>query len=273
MEIKDQDKDKLNKVFKAYKEVQMLKLEERIVGEEALKDFHNNWKDNQVPALQRKVVTVQLENLHQGIIDPAFLSLTEALAEIKLSTFSLLDVGCATGYYAEVIKTLDKRSIDYEGCDYSEDMIRAAKGYYPNEKFETQDVTCLSYHNNAFDVVLISGVLEHVPDYHKGITEVCRIAKQYIIWHRCPLTSKFENVHTIASQYNIEVPRIYFSKKKIMDEIQQRGFCLIKEIDTYGLKITFRAFPSKLRRFIKKVIRRQSLYPRATKTLVFESTD
>ena len=208
----------LNKVHKKYQEVQLLKLEEKRVELSKINDLENNWKDDRIPILQRQVIDIQLDNMKKGVIDPVFSSLIKALRVVKLHSFSLLDIGCAIGYYFEVIKTLDKRDILYRGCDYSGAMINTAKKYYTEVKFDIQDAKALNYPDKSFDAVMISGVLEHIQSYPKVIASALRVAKQYAIFHRTPLIAKLENEYTIGSQYTIETPRIYFSRKRIIDE-------------------------------------------------------
>jgi len=65
------------------------------------------------------------DNLRKGYADPVFVALSEAMKGVELTSFSLLDAACATGYYAEVIKTLERKDIEYKGCDYSDAMIKS----------------------------------------------------------------------------------------------------------------------------------------------------
>lgn len=264
--------DKLQKkVFKTYETVQLLHQAETIVLEQQVKSLASNWQDSETPALQRKVVEVQLDNLQKGYVDPVFSTLLAALKEVKLTSFTLLDAACASGYYSEVIKSLDEREIDYQGCDYSEAMVKMAQSYYPELEFQVQDLTQLSYPSRSIDVVLVSGVLEHIPDYQKAIAEVCRVSKQYLIIHRCPLTPKSEHMFTVGSQYNIETPRIYFSKRKLLQEVEAQRFSLAKQIDVvYGSVTPFQKLKSLVKRvMLPNKFRNQENRYNQVQTLVF----
>jgi hypothetical protein len=49
---------------------------------------------------------------------------------------------------------------------------------YPSDpKIQKIDVTNIPYDNNTFDVLLCNHVLEHVPDYHKAMSEIYRVLK------------------------------------------------------------------------------------------------
>jgi hypothetical protein len=52
------------------------------------------------------------------------------------TSYTLADVGCATGYYSEVIRFLcTEVPIEYTGIDYNQDSIDLARAYYPGVPF------------------------------------------------------------------------------------------------------------------------------------------
>ena len=56
---------------------------------------------------------------------------------------------------------------------------------YEKYNFSKQDITSLSFSNLHFETLLMSGVLEHIPNYELAISEACRVASKYVILHRC----------------------------------------------------------------------------------------
>jgi SAM-dependent methyltransferase len=198
---------------------------------EALAD---NWKGSDLPKLQRRIADAQLAALSRGTVDPVFAALAEALKRVEFPHFSILDAACATGYYNEVIRRLDPRPIDYTGCDYSAAMIESARAHYPRVPFLVEDLTSLTFADRSFDVVLLSGVLEHIPDYRRAIGEAARVARQYLIVHRCPTTSGAAHERMIGGQYNIRTPRTYFSSRLLESEFAAAAFEPIESIDVYS---------------------------------------
>jgi hypothetical protein len=79
-------------------------------------------------------------------------------------------------------------------------------------------------------VVLLSGVLEHVPDFEEVIAQVCRVCSAYVILHRCPFTGNGEDEYTAGSQYNIETARIYFVRELVIGEFARRGFSVDRKV-------------------------------------------
>src|ERR1700692_3586764 len=60
----------------------------------------------------------------------------EAIAATGIAHPHLLEVGCGSGSYSEVLATLLPQSISYTGIDYSKPMIARARAHYPSTTFE-----------------------------------------------------------------------------------------------------------------------------------------
>lgn len=206
---------------------------ERQENLENLKELSTAWKNDEIPLKQRRVVQHQLENLKNGQVDPVFVALVDTLNHLPFDEFSILDAACASGYYFDVISTLVKKKIRYVGSDFSPGMIELAKKSYPDQHFYVEDLTDLSYHDKEFDIVLVSGVLEHVPNFVAAISEVCRVAKTSVILHRCLVNNSDKNIYTSGYLYNIKTPRIFFSKEMLKEEFEKHGYTLELEISAY----------------------------------------
>lgn len=270
----EQDKDKhskeLEKVYEIYKNVQLLKLEEVPENKQNLLELSNMWKDKDIPLLQRQVVDQQLKNFSNGLFDPVFTPILEALKSLKLKNFSLLDAACATGYYYEVIRSQYSDNAKYTGSDYSEAMIEQARKHYPKVQFDIEDLTKLTYKDKEFDIVLVSGVLEHIPIFEDAISESCRTCNKYVIIHRCPLVNEAINIYTSGSQYNIKTPRIYFSRNLLIKEFNKHQFNFYKEIPLYSNPDT--SFINSLKSLVKIYIlkKKQNVQTRSIRTLIFK---
>ena len=220
-------------IDRIYAEAQTLGPAEVPASDDELRELSDVWQDEEIPAAQRRVVDVQLANLAKGQVDPVFAALAAALRHVDLPRFSILDGACASGYYSEVIRRLDPRPIAYEGCDYSAAMIASAQEHQPGVPFSVEDLTALTKADDSVDVVLLAGVLEHIPDYPKALGESSRVAREYLIVHRCPTVSGHAHVRTIGTQYNIRTPRTFFSLPLLASEVASVGFDQIATIDVY----------------------------------------
>ena len=108
------------------------------------------------------------------------------------------------------------------------------RGVFSRGEFSSvEDLTALTKGDRSFDVVLLSGVLEHIPDYRTAINEAGRVARGFLIVHRCPTAVGPEHVRTIGTQDNIKTPRTFFSLARLESEISTAGFDRIGSIDVY----------------------------------------
>lgn len=88
----------------------------------------------------------------------------------------VLEIGCGNGHGAYLLNCGAPRS--YVGLDVMEEQIEKARQRYPQYQFLVQDATDLSRFGEASqDVVIIFGVLHHIPEWRKVIDEVRRVLK------------------------------------------------------------------------------------------------
>jgi len=241
------------KVSLLYKKQQANKDNETLVNREDLIPLSSAWEDNSIAGKQKIVVDKQLENYREGYLDPVFKSLIDTLNQLSLKDYSLLDAACASGYYSLILQSEFGGKFRYTGCDYSEGMVEMAKSSYPKYNFSKQDITSLSFSNLHFETLLMSGVLEHIPNYELAISEACRVASKYVILHRCLVSGKDENIYSTGFLYHIKTPRIYYSLTILEREFLKNGFKLINTIRSEA----YQGFINKTKLFIKKYILRR----------------
>ena len=150
----------------------------------------------------------------------------------KEAPLSLIDIGCTTGYYYEIIKFFTNHQITYHGIDYNNESISLAKKYYPNIQLNVGDATNLQIDDKLYDIVFLSGVIEHIPEYQKAINEICRISKRYIILHRIWLTNN-NMICTKGTQYFVPVIRNQYNKIDFFNLFTQNSFKIIYETPYY----------------------------------------
>ena len=84
------------------------------------------------------------------------------------------DFGCGTGAF---IARFRNHPFKLYGIDISSKMIEYAKIKYPQIQFKTGDVEKSGYDSKYFDVIFLSGILHHFPDFRKVIAECHRVLK------------------------------------------------------------------------------------------------
>ena len=89
----------------------------------------------------------------------------------------ILEIGCGSGYGAELLFTLNPSS--YIGVDLmSEQVDLAKKRDLPDAIFTVQDASNLvDVPNNSMDIVVIFGVLHHIPAWREVLSECYRVLR------------------------------------------------------------------------------------------------
>ena len=95
---------------------------------------------------------------------------------MEVQNRDLLEIGCGNGYGAFLLHRRLPRS--YVGLDVMEEQVGIARQRYPEYQFLVQDATDLSgFPEGSKDVVIIFGVLHHIPRWRQVIDEVRRVLR------------------------------------------------------------------------------------------------
>lgn len=94
----------------------------------------------------------------------------------------VLELGCGTGSMWKNHMDLISKCEEIILTDFSEGMLESAKSNLENNNritFKTVDIQDISYEDDTFDIVIANMMLYHVPDIHKGLSEVRRVLKPH----------------------------------------------------------------------------------------------
>lgn len=87
----------------------------------------------------------------------------------------VLDLGCGPGSLVPYLQEIP--GVRLTGVDLSPEMVRYAKAHHPDVEFHVGDAEAIPFENDAFDVVLCSGMLHHLPRLDVALQEIGRILK------------------------------------------------------------------------------------------------
>lgn len=186
------------------------------------------WKTETLPALQRELVDQELTAYRQGAAVPVFDVLVRSLRDLARvgESFRVLEVGCSSGYYSEVL-AIAGLAVEYAGCDYSEAFVAMARARYPALNFAVEDATALAYPDDAYDVVISGCCLLHISAYSLAISETVRVARHYVIFHRTPVVIGRPNVYYLKKAYGVETFEIHFNEAAFLTLLAASGLELI----------------------------------------------
>jgi len=143
-----------------------------------------------IAAKQRAVVEPQLRDMRAGRPILLFRVIGDILAQIvpTLPTpITLLDAGCGSAYYSEVVEHFTPHCYTYHGVDYNPGMVALAHELYPALAVHQADLCSLDFDDRSFDVVLSGACIAHIPEWRVALSEITRVAGIYLVLHRNPI--------------------------------------------------------------------------------------
>lgn len=193
------------------------------------------WKDDEIPGRQRALVNGQLESYRKNIPNPVFDALVNILVTNipDVSAMSLLEIGCSSGYYSEVLRIKGIQA-KYTGCDYSPAFIHQASQYYPAIQFNVENAVSLSYPGDSFDIVVSGGCILHISDFGKAISEAARVARKYVVFHRTPVLHRNGPIYYRKKAYGVETLEIHFNEQKLVKLFARHGLAVV-DVNTHAL--------------------------------------
>ena len=180
------------------------------------------WKSPSIPVKQRQLTDLELANMYGGNAVKPFRVLADCIKTVGGEMSTMIEIGCSTGYYFEVLSYLLKQKVNYTGVDYSESMIKEASMKYPDAAFLEADATRLPYSNNSFDIAISGCCLLHIPDYAKAISESARIASNWVIFHRTPIVQG-PTRYFKKKAYGVPCVEIHFNEAGFIDMCRENG--------------------------------------------------
>lgn len=135
-------------------------------------------------SIQRKYYTdtaVAYDDMHVSAVDEHFFALSWLSSLVNLYKFnSLLDVGCGTGRCLRFLKE-EGLPITLTGVEPVQALreIGRQKGL-SNTELVGGDALALPFADRTIDVVSAFGVLHHIEDHARAVSEMCRVARRAV---------------------------------------------------------------------------------------------
>jgi ubiquinone/menaquinone biosynthesis C-methylase UbiE len=124
----------------------------------------------------------QYDEWHTAAFDEHYFALEHMLFYLRwIGATSVLDTGCGTGRSMRFI--LERiPDISVRGNDPSKELLQTAAeqhGISPN-LLDCASTLELPYPDDAFDAVIETGVLHHIPDPSRAVAEMLRVARKAV---------------------------------------------------------------------------------------------
>ena len=187
------------------------------------------WRATSLPARQLQLVEGQLATWRTGSSIREFDSISEFIKFTKPHSDRILEVGCSSGYYSQVIKHM-RPSMRYVGIDYSFDFCELGR-----TRFESNGLVCgnalqLPFRDRDFPIVMSGSVLLHIRDWKAALVETLRLSSEYVILHRTPVLDA--RTRTVTKKaYGQRMVEWAFQETDLVEECMADGFSLVHTID------------------------------------------
>lgn len=118
----------------------------------------------------------EISKIYDDVRDEEVSLIENFLAEVELNeTMAILDVGCGTGNYTNLMKQLTKGKV--YGLDSSVGMLERAKNKNEEITFVLGNALEIPFSSRMFDFVYMTDVIHHIKDIKQMFTELFRILK------------------------------------------------------------------------------------------------
>jgi ubiquinone/menaquinone biosynthesis C-methylase UbiE len=169
----------------------------------------NSWKNSEV---FKKQLDFNLNELESPDTYPEHWKLSLAILE-QVKPSSILDVGCGCGSFYKVCKD-NIPTVNYFGCDYSEDAISLAKETWNSDNFFVRDATELNEDDaKKYDLLYASALMDVSPDGDSMLKHILSLGFDRILFSRVKMTNEesyyetynaYDEIETCAYYHNVE---------------------------------------------------------------------
>ncbi|PIR20608.1 MAG: hypothetical protein COV45_05260 [Deltaproteobacteria bacterium CG11_big_fil_rev_8_21_14_0_20_47_16] len=136
---------------------------------------------------------------------------------------SLLDVGCAGGYFLDFLR---EKGWKVAGVEVNEAMARHAREHYGID-VRSEGLEKAAFPSESFDVVTIYHVLEHIPNPDQTLQECYRILRPGgLLVIAVPNSESWQASATGSKWFHLDVPHHlhHFSARGLKALVNQNGF-------------------------------------------------
>jgi SAM-dependent methyltransferase len=114
------------------------------------------------------------------LIDGFFKAAGELIAALP-DVRTAIEFGCGEGVSTRRLSSLLPAGATFEASDFDERRVAAARQLNPDIPCAKESLYELDRPDDAFDLVIVLEVLEHLDDPDRAMREICRVARKWAI--------------------------------------------------------------------------------------------
>ena len=190
------------------------------------------WRDGDIALRQHQAYLPLIEELRRGNPRRDLQVAADAVAASGIANPSVVEIGCGSGYYSEVLEKL-AGPVRYVGLDHSAAMIALARASYRGVPFLIGDAVALPFASNSADIALSGTSLMHIAGYPAAIAETARIAKQWCVFHSVPVAEKRATTRMSKRAYGVKVFEAVFHRGELESLFARNGLRIERVFDSF----------------------------------------
>ena len=210
-------------------------IDPQVAGEEK----YDGWRNRDVAIRQDAAFHELIQQMYVGRPRRDLLAAAEAIRCTGVENPSVLEVGCGSGYYSEILSHLLGYNVQYLGVDYSTDMIHLAAHRYPSKPFVVGDATSLAFDDNSFDLVFNGVSLMHILNYPAAIAESSRVARSWCIFHTVPVQKNRETMVLRKRAYGEPTIEVIYNEIELHLAFEKNGLKIEHILDSISYNLDF----------------------------------
>lgn len=173
------------------------------------------WGAAAVAARQHEAFSPLIHSARKGNPRMDFKVAAMAIAATGEVNPLVLEIGCGSGYYSEILPLILGRPIQYVGLDYSHAMTSLARSVYPDAAFITGDALELPVATGSCDIALSGTSLMHIPNFRSAVSEMARVSRRWCLFHTVPVMERGQTMLLSKLAYGERVPEIIFNRAQL----------------------------------------------------------
>ena len=154
-----------------------------------------SWTAYDDPVVARKMTSLALQELGRWVggdrefHEPwnVFVKWLKKITQDDSFAESILDVGCAAGYYRAIVK-LTNRHISYSGIDRSHALLELGRRIFDAYDICHPPKNYNEWRVGEYDIVLSGSMLQHEEHWEPALAEQVRVCRRWLIIHKIPIS-------------------------------------------------------------------------------------
>ncbi len=197
--------------------------------------FRDSWRSGDVARQMLELTDAQLE--HPETVAPyvAFRDLLGPLVDDPglPRPAQILDIGAGLGAYGELLHRWWPGRFEYVGADYSDEILAAARGRWPDRAFVQKNVHAAGA-LDGFDVVMASALLDVLAEITPGLDALLASDARWVVLHRQRIDGARSHVEVAAGYRGQHTYRTYITRADLAGAVRRHGRRISGEVVVDG---------------------------------------